>query len=188
MCCFSARKVLREHLFGEATTHKRPSFEKSGDEIGRVYHAGKTKLKNINPAKLNTQDPGYYGEGFYVGASPRDVRSYGSVTSVFDVDPKARVLMADWRMGKVDPSLVLAIREHVSRLPGIKKKEDPGAAIEKEMRFLRQNQIEWVHRVDDFAVEKHYDIVWFSPEEIVVKNVRVLHFVDAQKSVSMRGL
>lgn len=165
----------------------RRDYDGTGAELGTLYHAGKKRVKEVDPDKLQTNDPGYYGEGFYTALSPESVETYGPVVSTYTVKPEARVLFADYRMAKVDPALIEAVRSYVAQLPGIKKKPDIKLAIEEEMRTLAKNQIEWVHRVDEFAEANVYDVVVYSPDEVVVKNPEVLTYVKPSRPARTSG-
>ncbi len=68
-------------------------FEATGSDMPPVFHGSKTKVREIDPSKVQRRDYGYYGEGFYVTSNPNTARTYGSKLSEYEIDPKAKVLI-----------------------------------------------------------------------------------------------
>ena len=135
-----------------------------------VYHAGKKPIKKLNPDKLGDRDSGWFGAGFYVALDPKYVKNYyGPVVSEFQVDPRARILVASVAADEAPEGLFEAVLAHDMSLPTSKKGDE---SYLREL--LKKNQIEWVHAVDRFAETKKFDIVAFNDHEIVVKNLGML--------------
>lgn len=169
-----------------AKAAKRPSTwdkadgEITGKMLGPLYHGGPTLITRVDPEKLQENDVGYYGEGFYTATDPSLVVSYGPVISWFELPPNARVLTANVEMEKSAEGLIDAVEAMVRRLLEARVAEGAADAtgveadVEDELKLLKKNQIEWMHRVDDYAVERGFDAIAWSPEEVVVKNHQLL--------------
>lgn len=146
----------------------KKSYELRGSDLGKLYHAGKKKIRRIDPKKLGERDPGWYGAGFYVAEDPDYVREwYGPVVTEFTVAPTARVLKACVRPADARPGLFDAVMKNERRLLARRGNLNRSKEVATS---LRQNHVEWVHAVDRFAESAGYDVVWFSAEEIVVKS------------------
>lgn len=139
-----------------------------------VYHGGKRLVRSVDMDKVQSTDVGWYGSGFYVTTRLSTAEVYGNVVSMFELDPAARILRAHWKYARSPAATRRLVEEHVSRLPGLRADPD---AVAQEFKTLAQSDIEWVHRVDELAEADNYDVVWFSDDDIVVKNEDVLTFV-----------
>ena len=161
-----------------------------GSVLGKVYHAGKIRIKKVDPSRLGERDAGWYGAGFYVAKDPEFVHKYyGPVVTEFEVSPKAKVLLGSISADKAPEGLFDAVLEHDMSLPS-------GTGDVAERHFiasqLKENQTEWVHAVDRLAEEEDFDIVIFSDYEIVVKSPKVLsatktkfHFEKLRKKAKL---
>lgn len=158
-------------------------YELQGSDLGIVYHAGKVRIEKVNPKKLQASDEGWYGKGFYVGRSPELVKSYGPVISVFRIKDDARVLKASINIADVPKQLVNDIRDWLAKFPYIKDQDNPKQIVKDEVNLWKVNQVEWLHRVDQWADEQGYDAIWWLDSEIVIKTPRKLIPVMGLKQI-----
>lgn len=141
-------------------------------DLTEVFHGGRERITEIDSERLQERDAGFYGEGFYVSDSAEYAKKwYGPVVTSFSVDPGARILLASVDMSAAREDLVGAVLSLLEARLGERGVEGD---FEEQRALLEENQIEWVHLVDEFAEQEGYDIVIYNSNEIVVKNPDVL--------------
>lgn len=155
-------------------------WDKRGSELDVVYHGSKEFIKAVDPSRLQGRDYGYYGRGFYVASTISGAKAYGGRISTFRVDPSATVLWADV-FKRVDPQLVDALidhkyNKHIDRVRQRGKEE----GFLAELELIRTSHLALKDAVDEYARDKDYDIVYYGPGEIVVKDTNVLTRIPTQ--------
>lgn len=145
-------------------------FWRTGKDIGPVYHGGKTKVRVVDPARLQGRDYGFYGEGFYVTRAEKHARSYGKVVTKYEFSPDAKVLVSDLKPEKAHPDLVRRVVAH-RRQKGLEKARARGkeAAFLEELRGITTSPLDWKQAVDEYASDMGADAVVHNDGEIVVK-------------------
>jgi hypothetical protein len=151
-----------------------------------LYHGSKSKIKVVDPQKLQTRDYGFYGSGFYVTLSPEYARAYGPVISKFILNPGATVLGPYGLSAKEAPEYLYdnVIDYFLSGEP-YRQAENRGKGkehIEYINQYLKKdspdaNNIEWLRSAARYSKAMGADVHFMSPGEIVVFNPSVLSTV-----------
>jgi hypothetical protein len=141
---------------------------------GRVFHGSRKRVTSIDPSLLQARDSGFLGRGFYAADSPGMTKGYGRVVSAFDVSDDAKVLHAAIRPEDA-PDLAKRVRDWVyaSGFEGASKKGKL-AGLEEEADMVLKDHLSFQRAVDRYAESQGFDVVKYSPGEIVVKNPAVL--------------
>lgn len=136
------------------------SYEISGSALPEMFHAGSNLVEEIT---TDIFFDGWYGWGFYAAFDPEYVRRwYGPIVTRLRAVPTAKVLIASVSPGLAPPGLFDKAMKYVDAKAGDEAKAE-------EMRgYILENQLLWVHAVDEVAIEE-YDIVVYSNEQIVIK-------------------
>jgi len=149
-----------------------------GDGFPPVYHGGKGKVRDVDPAALQKRDPGFYGKGFYVTTALRYARAYGHIISEYQFSPDAKILDATLRPQDAPPDFVKAVREYIDR-----KYRGAAAARGKEKDFeesllrIQEEPLDWRDALVEYGIDLDVDAIAFSRGEIVVRKFGVLIFV-----------
>lgn len=142
---------------------------KGGDT---VFHAGKTKITEIDPLKLQSRDSGYYGRGFYVGESPDGVKGYGKTISKFDVAPDARILDVGMLPTKNQEKATEIADFFYNQGVDSAKARGKLDNFLFEIEQIKKDPLAYKNAADRFAEQLGYDIVQYAPNEIVIKNLQ----------------
>jgi hypothetical protein len=169
---------------GKALSRELNAWDRTGKEIGAVYHGGKTTVGEVDPSKLQQRDAGFYGPGFYVTKNEQYAKTYGSKVSQKTFNPDAKILdVGTIHPGyeqKVNPELQKEIeatqRAYLAGLPKAQKNpnlvNDYLELIDPKSKSFDLHS--WVEAVNRHAEQKGYDAIRFSDGEIVVKNPKAL--------------
>jgi hypothetical protein len=165
--------------FGGKAEETKP-WQKTGEEIGPVYHGGKQLVNDVDLAKTGQRDAGFYGKGFYVTKNSDYAKAYGPVISEKEFAPDARILDVDTihpqYEDKIHPELQKEVekneRAYLSSLPKAKAKPE---LVNNYMELIDPNSKNfdvhsWIEAVNRYAEAKGYDALRFSDGEIVLKN------------------
>ncbi|HET6886601.1 MAG TPA: hypothetical protein VFH87_01635, partial [Candidatus Udaeobacter sp.] len=150
-------------------------YEKTGAEVGELYHGGKQKIKEISPEKFQARDYGFYGKGFYVTEAPHYAKTYGGQVTRLALKPEARVLESTLTPEQASPELIRDVKQALYDA-GIAKARERGKedAFKAEIESITDSPINWKNAVDRFAELQGYDVVKHGAGEIVVKTPSVL--------------
>jgi ADP-ribose pyrophosphatase YjhB (NUDIX family) len=171
-------------------------WEKSGKDLGSVYHGGAEKVRRIDPERIQSRDYGYYGSGFYVtDIDKKAARSYGGVVTkgriaadakVLDLSAASKVVGGGLRPQEVHPKLVDRVYKHLYD-KGIERARSRGKEKDflNELSRVREHPLDWKDAVNRFAIDNKYDVIKYSPGEIVIK--RPDAFVFEETGWSWRG-
>src|SRR6266404_5838564 len=169
---------------GNALSREINAWDRTGKDLGTVYHGGKTTVGEVDPSKLQQRDAGFYGPGFYVTTNEQYAKTYGSKVSQKAFNPDAKILdVATIHPGyeqKVNPELQKEIeatqRAYLARLPKAQKNpnlvNDYLELIDPKSKSFDLHS--WIEAVNRHAEQKGYDAIRFSDGEIVVKNPKAL--------------
>ena len=169
---------------GNALSQELNAWERTGKEIGAVYHGGKTTVGEVDPSKLQQRDAGFYGPGFYVTKNEQYAKTYGNKVSQKTFNPDAKILdVGTIHPGyekKVNPELQKEIeatqRAYLAGLPKAQKNpnlvNDYLELIDPKSKSFDLHS--WIEAVNRHAEQKGYDAIRFSDGEIVVKNPKAL--------------
>lgn len=151
------------------------SFESLGSDLGTLYHAGKSKVVQVDPAKLQSRDSGFYGKGFYTATDPKFTKGYGSKVSKFELPKDSYVLDASLKASEAAPELVAAVKQDYLK-SGLEAARARGkeAAFMDEVNAIGSDHLAWKNAVSRFAERNGYDAVRYSPGEVVVTNTSKL--------------
>lgn len=155
-------------------------WERTGEQIDVLYHGGKEKIEKIDPSFLQDRDHGFFGEGFYLADSKEMARNYGPVITEFDVKNEANILSPykpGWTLNKgYDPEGAYdGFMEEILRFShSIGKKRGRLDRWEEQETQIRTDHRTFIDWTDFYALEKGYDMIWWSGSEIVVKNFQVI--------------
>lgn len=166
---------------------------------GTSKSSAKNILKNgINKSRLQSRDRGFFGDGFYVCSNPDTARHHSSTVGEnngkvleIEINPNSNILYAgqtftehsitptskpkwhssfiDWSLQKVKDAAVWEYATDKSKneiLSDARCERTPGSG-----KFDRQK---WYNEVTEFAKSQGYDIVYWTPSEIIIKNTEVI--------------
>jgi hypothetical protein len=160
------------------------AWDRTGKELGTVYHGGKTTVGEVDPSKLQQRDAGFYGPGFYVTKNEQYAKTYGNKVSQKTFNRDAKILDVDTihpgYEKKVSPELQKEIeateRAYLAGLPKAQKNpnlvNDYLELINPKSKSFDLHS--WIEAVNRHAEQKGYDAIRFSDGEIVVKNPKAL--------------
>jgi hypothetical protein len=153
----------------------RADYSASGKETGPLYHGGKQKITQIDPARLQARDYGFYGSGFYATASRDLAKAYGRSITEVRLKPGAQVLVSALRPENAPPALLRDVQAHVWRT-SLDKAKARGREVElqAEVDALATDHLEWVRAVHRFGRDAGYDVIRHSDGEIVIINPRAV--------------
>ncbi len=160
---------------------KRCSESTEPSRLPTIYRAGKSKISAFTLDLITTEgrDAGWYGSGLYFAESAEYVaRWYGPIVTAAEIVPTARVLRAAVSATGAPPETFEAVIAHETELL---RARGEGHRIGEITRELLSNHVEWVHAVDRMAEARGYDVVWFSPQEIVVKSLSAIRLLWSGK-------
>ena len=143
-----------------------------GSGVGmNVFHAGPRKITQVDPTKLQSRDPGFYGKGFYVSELPQ--YGYGNVVSKFDL-PDELIFKA-----RRSPEFDEATAKKVAAWYYDKRKAAAEARgklddLAWERDQILKKPIDYIKAVNDYATDHGYKAISFGSSEVVVKDPSVL--------------
>jgi len=175
------RPQAKEQLVAQQTA--KP-WKKSGAELGTLYHGSKVKVGEIDLAQVGQRDSGLYGRGFYMTEKPKWAKTYGPRVTEKQLRSDAQVLdvgtIHPQYEQKVNPALQTEI-EGVERqgLQQAKNTKDRPEKIEGYLEMIRPqsptfNLGMWIAAVHRYAEMNGYDVIRFSPAEVIVKNANAV--------------
>ena len=152
----------------EAAAPVRKSWDKSGAEIGELYHGGKGKVSDIDLSKTQQRDSGFYGAGFYMTSDPKYAKAYGKTISKIKVNPNARVVVASLNPKEAPEGLVDEISGYIyNRDISRAKERGKEKLLSEEVLAIKSEPLAWGNAVNEYARSSGYDIVKYSEGEIV---------------------
>ena len=177
--------VAKKKLLSTQHSEAHP-FEKTGKDLGELYHGSNRKLKEIDPEKLQSRDHGYYGRGFYTTTPHSAAKNYGRHVTKMKLHPDAKVLHSALNAHEA-PHLHKAILEHADKhwKPAAVAR-GKGKEHDEEISRLAHSPIAWKDAVDRYARDNHYDAIHHSPGEVVVKNYKAVQFAEYLSDTSFQ--
>lgn len=155
-------------------SEKNP-WEMTGQELGFVYHGGKTKISEVDLSKIGQRDYGFYGEGFYVTTDKKYAKAYGGRVSEIGIADNATVLRASLKPEDAPNGLVEEVtNDYYNRTISKARERGKEDLLNDEIARIKTGPLAWIHAVDGYARSKDYDIVKYSEGEIVILTQRAL--------------
>lgn len=178
--------ALHEQLWGandrpsapkdQAESSPSPApFKKTGGDFGTFYHGGKESIAQIDPARLQSRDPGFYGRGFYVATTPTAAKMYGRTISKFRLKPDAKVLESTLRPQDASQELRDAVAGYFEEVIFPKAKERGRLeSAKEELQEAMRSPISWKDAVNAYGRHENFDVIKHSDGEVVVRNLDVI--------------
>lgn len=165
----------------EAVQGKTTEYEMTGDQLGTLYHGGKTKITEVDPGRLQSRDHGFYGAGFYMTTSRDYAKTYGRTLTKAQLSSDTRVLVSSLNSGDASPKLVEDVRSFTLDL-WEKRAAERGRPFDREraageLQYEIDSPIGWARLVTSFGSHNGYDVIKHSDGEIVVRGYDKLEFL-----------
>jgi len=181
-CCDADKHEHEYTMTGEEHQKKFGVLLHGADGKASDYGTrGKSaRIRTVDPRKLQSKDPGFYGSGFYTTTSKHKkyAQAYGDTISKSTLAPDSKVLMAHTHPLGTHPKLRQAIRKHMDNITGTE--HDPQLSHDWEKTSYQSS--EWVDAVNSFANHHGYHAIHW--DRTGLPNYAVPHNVSTDAGIA----